>query len=139
MTELFKGATKDESRNPPRCCEPISLDEGRAIVHWEAMNEYLEKKLEWDTVAKNRTYCSKTDCGVFVRPENVNLRGRTATCQKCGMKTCTKCKKEQHPTYKRCHDLDFQGALDLIQENRWQRCSACGTGVERELGCNHMR
>ena len=139
ITELFKGATKDESRYPPRCCEPIPLEQGQTIVHWEAMDEYMEKKVEWDTLAKNRTYCSNTECGAFIRPQQVNVRGRTATCHKCGRKTCTKCKAEQHPPYQKCHDPDLQGALNVIEENRWQRCSTCGTGVERELGCNHMR
>ncbi|KAE9368754.1 hypothetical protein N431DRAFT_561107 [Stipitochalara longipes BDJ] len=137
-TALTNSATKDESRYPPRCWKPIPLEQGHSIVHWEVMNDYLEKKVEWDTIAKSRTYCSNRNCGLFIRPENVNVRGRTATCQRCRTKTCTNCKKEQHPPYAPCHDPDLQGALNLIQENRWQRCSACGTGVERELDCNKM-
>lgn len=136
----IRGVTKDESRYPPRCCKKrIPVEQRRLIVKWEVMTVFLDKMVERNTVAKNRTYCSNRECGVFVRPENVKIRNKTVTCPRCGSKTCIKCKRVECLPTVPCHDSELQGALNLIQENRWQRCKGCGTGVERTPGCNQMQ
>jgi hypothetical protein len=136
LTEMFKGAMVDESRYPPRCCEPISVEEGLPFLHWKVMRDYLEKKVEWDT--KDRTYCSNKECLTFIRPKNI--RKKKAKCPKCGTKTCSKCKKAAHNKNEPClEDQELQQTLTLIERNHWQRCKHCGAGIERTFGCNEIQ
>lgn len=135
LTEMFRAATADESRYPPRCCEPISLDQVQNFVDWKVKGDYLENKVEWDT--KDRTYCSNKNCLAFIRPENIY--GKQATCQKCRKRTCTQCKEPEHNRNIRCGETEaLQKALLLMERSGWKRCQVCGTGIERMYGCNRM-
>jgi hypothetical protein len=137
LTEMFIGATTDESRYPPRCCEPISLELGRPFLLWKVTRDYLLKKEEWDT--KDRTYCSNKDCLIFIRPWFIRGNGNDARCPKCWTKTCVKCKKAAHSRDAQCvDDPELQQTLTLITKNRWQRCKDCGAGIERTFGCNEI-
>jgi len=135
LTQIFKAATTDGFRYPPRCCRPISLDQARRLLNMKVEKDYLEKRVEWDT--NDRTYCSNKNCLAFIRP--AIIRGKKATCSKCGKTTCSECKTAAHYNETPCgKDNDLQKALSLIQRNRWQRCTDCGEGIERTEGCNHM-
>jgi len=92
LTEFFTGAAKDETRYPPRCCQPISHEGARPFLSLETMCQYQEKRVEWNT--KDRIYCSRKKCSAFISPEYV--RGKEATCSKCQKVTCSKCKKSAH-------------------------------------------
>jgi len=134
ISEMFKGAITNESRYPPRCCVPISLETAPSFLNWEIAKQFEEKKVEWDT--ENRTYCSNEECGAFVRPRNIH--GTLAYCSRCQRVTCTNCKRVGHGDRPCVDDEGVQQALQLINQNNWRRCSSCRNGVERIDGCNHM-
>jgi hypothetical protein len=137
LNELYRGATADESRYPPRCCanQPLALEQSRPLINAQILRDFLEKKVEWDT--QNRTYCSNRNCGSFIPPGNI--RGKDARCTRCRTRTCAECKRAAHDMNTPCgNDGELQGALRLLERNRWRRCEGCGNGIERTYGCNHM-
>jgi IBR domain, a half RING-finger domain len=134
LNEIFRGATTDESRYPPRCCEPIPFEQSQRLLEGQVAREFLEKQVEWET--KDRTYCSNRGCLRFIRPENI--RGKDAKCTSCRTRTCSHCKKAAHGKERCLDDEDMQGPLRVMEQNRWRRCESCGAGIERTYGCNHI-
>lgn len=127
LNEIYRGATVDESRYPPRCCadHPLTHQQSRHLLDVQVVREFLDKTVEWDT--RNRTYCSNGDCGVFIRPENI--RGKDARCTRCRTKTCAGCKKAAHDRNTSCaNDEERQEALRLMDRKGWWICGGCGNG-----------
>jgi hypothetical protein len=136
LNKMYKGATGDETRYPPRCCQPIPIEQSRRLLHADVLKNFLDKQVEWES--KDRIYCSNKTCSAFIRPENI--QGKKAKCLKCGMRTCADCKKAAHSSRKPCVG-DGHGtrlALKVMEENKWRRCPGCNNGIERAEGCNHM-
>lgn len=139
LNEIYKGATADETRYPPRCCQPIPIEQSRRLLESHVLRNFLDKQMEWETKEKDRIYCSNKTCSRFIRPENV--RGRDAKCQRCGMRTCADCKQAAHSSRRPCGAVEGHGtrmALRVMEENKWRRCPGCSNGIERTEGCNHM-
>ncbi|KAN0093675.1 hypothetical protein V8E51_016859 [Hyaloscypha variabilis] len=137
LNEIYRGATADESRYPPRCCasQSIPLEQSRPLLEAQVFREFVDKQVEWET--RNRVYCSNRNCGAFIRP--VNIRGRDARCTSCRMRTCAECKKATHAASVPCAtDEELRGALNVLERNRWRRCKGCRNGIERTYGCSHM-
>jgi hypothetical protein len=128
LTAMFQGATVEESHYPPRCCrKPISLELVLDFLSHEAVRDYLEKKLEWDT--KNRTYCYNKKCLAFINPDTI--KGKEAMCAKCRSKTCAKCKKIAHDKNVRCsEDEEIRRILQVIKRNNWRQCPRCKQAIE---------
>lgn len=85
---LLLRAIKDHTLFPPRCCRiniPSSLI-ARALSP-PMLEEFRATEVEYYT--EDRTYC--TGCGKFIPPKNI-FSGK-ATCDGCGSKTCSLCKK----------------------------------------------
>jgi IBR domain, a half RING-finger domain len=137
LNTIYKGATDDEARYPPRCCQPIPIEQSRRLLKADVLSNFLAKQVEWES--KDRIYCSNKTCSAFIRPENI--RGKKAKRLKCGTSTCADCKKAAHSSKRPCTG-DGHGtrlALKVMEENKWARCPGCNTGVERAEGCNHMK
>ena len=136
LNEIYKGATDDETRYPPRCCQPIPIEQSRRLLKADVLGNFLDKQVEWES--KDRIYCSNRKCSAFIRPENI--QGKKAKCLKCGTSTCADCKKAAHSSKRPCVG-DGHGtrlALNVMEQNNWRRCEGCNTGIERAEGCNHM-
>lgn len=139
LQHMFLAAIKDESRYPPRCCDEIPVDDNEVALYLSSntnidiVTQYKNKKIEWDT--KDRIYCSREDCALFIPSENI-VDG-VATCSTCGAGTCVICKEASHGG-----DCPMDGALQqtlgLLEQNGWRRCIECRAGVELESGCYHM-
>jgi hypothetical protein len=135
LNEIYRGATDDESCYPPRCCQPIPIEQSWPFLNAQVLSDFLEKQVEWDT--RDRTYCSNRNCGCFIRPENI--QGRDTTCLRCRTRTCSNCKNVAHDINAPCADDEgVQRALELLEQNHWRRCQGCRNGIERTYGCNHI-
>jgi len=137
LNEIYRGATADESRYPPRCCADhgIDFEQSRPLLNAQILRDFLDKAVEWET--RNRTYCSNRNCEAFIRPENI--REKDARCTRCRTRTCADCKKTAHEASVPCAtDEELQGTLRVLDRNRWRRCEGCRNGIERTHGCNHM-
>ncbi|KAI1321276.1 hypothetical protein F5Y16DRAFT_413784 [Xylariaceae sp. FL0255] len=136
LEQLFKDATTDESLFPPRCCnQPMPLDETRIYLDGKVVDEFRKKAIEFST--PNRTYCHNVNCAAFIPPTDSSESYATATCDRCGSRTCTTCKGTSHGGD--CpNDEQIQQVLELAREQGWQRCQNCLVMVELSFGCNHM-
>jgi hypothetical protein len=132
---MFSASINEESRYPPRCCEPIPLDVARPFLFWRLTRDYEEKKEEWE--CKDRTYCSSPNCRRWIPPEF--SEENNALCRHCYLVTCRLCKGAAHVGRPCPEDVEMQKTLSLLEKNRWRRCPDCHTGVERIDGCNHMK
>lgn len=134
LQELVRLATKDESLFPPRCCKKhFEMDEVRIFLPKELRDQYTLAKVEFGT--RDRTYCSRPDCGAFVPPDSIEAN--RAKCLRCPTSTCVICKKEAHQG--ECpEDPALKETLDLALKSGWKRCSACQRMIELEFGCNHI-
>lgn len=125
----------DDTLFPPRCCrQPIVPNSNvRVYLSAEIVHQYEAKKVEFDT--PNRTYCSSPACSAFIRAEFI-VADR-ATCQSCGMVTCSICKLADHGGD--CpEDEALRSVLQVAKDNHWQRCYGCYRLVELATGCYHM-
>ncbi|KAL2838621.1 hypothetical protein BJY01DRAFT_257966 [Aspergillus pseudoustus] len=134
QTELFQISLTNESLFPPRCCRrPIDLDLARIFITPELVEQYIKKKVEFET--PNRTYCHAKQCSTFTPA--AAIKSNIATCLECRFTTCTACKERAHtgdcPT-----DTELQQLLAAAKANGWQRCFNCWLIVELTHGCNHM-
>ncbi|KAE8391180.1 hypothetical protein BDV23DRAFT_171774 [Aspergillus alliaceus] len=138
-TDCLKGffirATKDEQLFPPRCCrQNIPVSAIAAKMTTEELHVFASAEVEFST--KNRVYCSNLRCGRFIPPSRIIWN--RAQCGSCQYSTCAICKNIFHYGY--CpEDPGLRGTLEFASSQGWQRCFACGTVVELETGCYHIR
>jgi hypothetical protein len=135
LTEIFTAAVNQEPNYPPRCCEPIPLYIARPFLSRRLARDYEEKKEEWE--CKDRTYCSNPDCGRWISPEF--CEEKNGLCQHCSLVTCRLRKAAAHVGRPCPEDAEMQRVVNMLERNRWRRCPRCGTGIERNGGCNHIR
>ncbi|KAK1140000.1 hypothetical protein N8T08_010996 [Aspergillus melleus] len=132
-TQLIQASFVDDSLFPPRCCRfvfPVSAV--RQFVGLDIANRYDEKSIERSD--PYRTYCSNPQCAQYIFPAQVNLY--IGTCNTCAQKTCTLCKRPEHPQGP-CAGEDTE-VLDLAEREGWRRCPGCRNLVELKDGCNHI-
>ncbi|PHH67256.1 hypothetical protein CDD81_3025 [Ophiocordyceps australis] len=136
LTHLFQSALRDGSLFPARCCgQPIPLQGNGRFLSPEIMSAYRAKQVEHTT--PNKTYCHVARCSAFLAP--TTIRGNTATCHRCGARTCVLCKNRDHQGRGRCReDEGTREVLRVAADRGWRRCQNCRTMVELQMGCFHM-
>ncbi|OTB02472.1 hypothetical protein M426DRAFT_62150 [Hypoxylon sp. CI-4A] len=134
LTQLFRGASIDETLFPPRCCkQPIPLDRSLIFLDPEVVQQFRKKAVEFSTA--RRTYCHNRNCVTFI-PQTQYVND-TAICDECGCRTCITCKNTAHDND--CpNDENLQQVIQLARDQGWQRCQNCWGMVELSIGCNHM-
>jgi methionyl-tRNA synthetase len=73
---------------------------------------YAENRVEYNTEASKRIYCYK--CEAFIREGRVERR--RAICEKCGGRTCAKCKRRYHSSSPCPMDRELDMTLKLIKK-----------------------
>ena len=113
---------------------PLSLTDARPHLGGKLADLYAEKRVEYNTEASKRVYCHK--CEVFISESRDESR---AVCQKCGERTCVKCKRKAHGNDPCPTDKELEKTLKLIKEKGWKKCPKCGRVIERVKGtCTHI-
>ncbi|KAI9371612.1 hypothetical protein BJX61DRAFT_17351 [Aspergillus egyptiacus] len=135
LTSLFQKATTDESLFPPKCCGVlIPLASVQEEMSEQDLARFKDAQIEFST--QDRTYCSHTNCGKFIPPNNIH--GDRAVCPSCRSITCQMCKRAYHDKEDCPSDTALQATLSLGSRMGWQRCYACKTLVELNTGCWHI-
>jgi hypothetical protein len=136
LEQLHRACMTEESLYPPRCCrQPMPWEDVKNSIDAKLATEFEEKKEELDTPAGQRIFCSSTTCAKFVGPAHV--ANDLATCPACNTTTCSMCKAAQH--HGDCpEDEALQQALELGDEQGWQRCSECKSMIALAFGCYHI-
>lgn len=134
ISELFDLAMKDESLFPPRCCkESITLYMASVFLNELQVRLFESKSLEYAT--QDKTYCHEISCQSFILPCNID--GEKATCQDCGLMTCTICKSAVHDGD--CpQDPAHVALMATAAAEGYQTCSQCKRLVELNFGCYHI-
>lgn len=90
LTQTFIHASFDIAYFPPRCCNRVEIP-ARLVSNdfsTQEMENYTDAAIEVKTL--KRTYCSKTKCGKFVPPANIDAD--SANCTRCGTLSCIHCR-----------------------------------------------
>ncbi|KAI1852338.1 hypothetical protein JX266_002516 [Neoarthrinium moseri] len=135
---LIETATQNEQQWPPKCC--LNNIPERTIISntdSELQREYRLKAEEWGIPIGERIYCPQRDCGLFVRPDQINYGLRLARCS-AGHWTCSICLNPQHTSDACPQDRDMQRTEELAEEEGWKRCIGCRAYVEHREACQHM-
>lgn len=132
---LILGATNDESKFPPRCCDnDVPRTVIRSVLNAEELKEYNAKALEYST--KTRLYCAEPTCAAFIPPSTI--KDEHGNCLKCGRTTHVICRSFAHPGIDCPQDTELHALLKVAEQKKWKRCSACRRMVELMVGCNHI-
>ncbi|KAH9209696.1 hypothetical protein DL95DRAFT_394163 [Leptodontidium sp. 2 PMI_412] len=116
-TRMFNLATCQESSYPPKCCSQISLTAAREHLDRDTRKRYEKKRIEWDTSAKKRVYCSRKNCNTFIPPDSVDRK--RASCLECGRNTCLRCKAPEHQG-RQCSDNEaLKTTLKTLERKGW--------------------
>ncbi|KAL4906165.1 hypothetical protein BDW74DRAFT_151417 [Aspergillus multicolor] len=96
VAELFKQAIKDEAEFPTYCCrgETLEIDAVREFLDADLIEQYENKKAEYETPGRDRVYCCVPTCSEFIHPSLA--KGNIAICPKCRARTCICCKSRAH-------------------------------------------
>ncbi len=136
LTQMFVGATKDESQYPPKCCrQRMSYRGAEPLLERGVAAAYREKAREYE--CNDKVYCSNKKCGAFIRMEW--RAGKMGRCGKCGEKTCLGCKNRWHGEEGKCViEEEERKTLELLKRKGWKWCVWCGVAVEKVGGSNEM-
>lgn len=153
---------------PPRCCgfEITLASAGDFLDGVENSADKVGLKEQYVRVLEKRTvdpvFCSRgcmkdlkdleegeeegVQRAMFILPEDIKEEEDLAVCRKCGLGTCTLCRKPA-PHKKG----GKEGGCDVGEEEReeirykrlsgrsgWRCCEACGMMVSRDVGCAHV-
>ncbi|PFH62757.1 hypothetical protein XA68_11980 [Ophiocordyceps unilateralis] len=137
----IKDASADESKMPPRCCEPVPASVIQAILEPASQEVFLRAVVQFSTPRESRIVCPSASCGVFIpRRRHVDPKAPfTATCHRCHTRVCTLCKRDAHPTGKDCpQDAQVQATSRAGFGPGRKRCYKCRRLVERPDGPTHL-
>jgi hypothetical protein len=129
--------------------------------------EYRTKFEEWRTDAKDRVYCPRPTCSVFIPlkqlraagkiPDETNAKGKrdskdpavpsleglaatpSIDCPKCTTVICVACKSFAHPMEPCQDETQNDEMLALLAKWGYKRCPRCGHGTRKMFGCSHMQ
>ena len=133
LETTFSLSLKDETTYPPRCCwYNIPFKEVQKHLPPSLSREFQSRQLEMQT--KNKTYCHKPDCSVFIAPHSIH--NGEAICQKCSARTCANCRCSAH--FGPCSEGEDAAFMEFAKSKSWKRCPTCRRMVEKEDGCSHM-
>ncbi|KAK3714051.1 hypothetical protein LTR37_008080 [Vermiconidia calcicola] len=134
LENLYTSCLTDETLFPPRCCQqefPWNL--AKPYLTQRCKSLFGGKRAELET--KDRTYCHVPTCSVFIKPDTIS--GDLASCPKCHVGTCVRCKGQAH--YDACpRDEALDVLMGTASLNQWQRCFGCRRVIELKTGCNHI-
>lgn len=133
---LFKGAMKDESLFPPRCCRTheVPIELARPLLGDTLAARFEEKAVELRT--QDRTYCHVPHCSESIKPESIV--GNVGRCTDCWSRTCALCKGRRHKGEDCPLDEGRRQIEQMARENGWRQCDGCKRMVELNYGCFHM-
>ncbi|GKT48046.1 putative efflux pump gsfJ [Colletotrichum spaethianum] len=135
---LIATAVQNEQQWPPKCClNDIPFRTILRYVSKDLGKTYKDRAAEWKIPVGERIYCNQSDCGLWVRPDHVNLGLGIARCANAHW-TCTICRGPQHDNSDCPQDRDLALTNALAEEEGWQHCSQCQALVEHREACQHM-
>lgn len=140
IVKIFETAVSDRSFFPARCCSgPIDTVESVLdCLELSLAGKYNDRRVELE--ATDHVYCSVSKCSALIPPARIHHDGY-AYCQKCGQRTCAKCRcpKAMHSLTGSCGtDADVEELKKIAQAQEWQRCRKCQRFVELDDGCYHI-
>ncbi|KAL8890067.1 MAG: hypothetical protein Q9215_002748 [Flavoplaca cf. flavocitrina] len=139
VMRLFQRAMTDETLFPPQCCEMnIPLARVRSQVTTEFEAAFRERKIEMDTPASERTYCSYQACSTFLKSNADNLRINKIRCPKCNTRTCITCKAVAHESDYCPQDPAVVSLMATAASQGYKQCPSCHLLIELTFGCNHI-
>ena len=133
INRVFELSVEDESNFPPKCCDPLTLEDTGSFLSSEIYEKFREKSEEFS--ATTRTYCFDPTCAAFISPKAIG--DDKAKCPACQKMTCTRCKAEDHEG-DCAENLADQSFMIAVAEAGFQRCQQCTRVIERAQGCNHI-
>ncbi|KAJ6476499.1 hypothetical protein C8R47DRAFT_1141594 [Mycena vitilis] len=140
LSNLATSCIGDESLFPLQCCRQNLPMDGADGVYAQLdirLRFSLHKKsLEFGTIFKERLYCPRPTCSVFL--------GSTAgfsdsvTCPRCTTEVCVSCKQIAHPGEMCGENAAVEQVKALARQQRWQTCPGCAQIIDLQQGCFHM-
>ncbi|KAF9879757.1 IBR domain-containing protein [Colletotrichum karsti] len=135
---LIATAVQNEQQWPPKCClNDIPYRTILRYVSKDLGNTYKERSAELKIPVGDRIYCSEPDCGIWIKPDQVNRGLEIARCTN-GHWTCIICRGPQHDNADCPQDRDMALTHALAEEEGWRRCGKCLALVEHREACQHM-
>jgi hypothetical protein len=97
---------------------------------------FRKKAVEFATVFKDRLYCPRPTCSVFLGSTADHLDN--VVCPRCATEVCVTCKQTVHPGEACGESLAVQQVKALAREQHWQTCPGCAQIIDLQQGCYHM-
>lgn len=138
FASLISISVQNEQQWPPKCC--LNEIPHRTILRYVPENlkaQFRERSSEWNIPVSDRVYCSRPDCSLWVKPDQVDHAARLGRCDR-GHSTCTMCRGEEHGQLDCPQDRDLNLTNQLAEEEGWKRCLRCHALVEHREACQHM-
>ena len=98
---------------------------------------FQERAREMEIPIAERVYCSHADCGLWIRPNQIDPASRQARCDN-GHEICSLCRGPTHDNEDCPQDQDLNLTNRLAEEEGWKRCYNCNALVEHREACQHM-
>lgn len=128
-------AQKDESNWPPKCCKKIPQRTILAVLKGDAKTQFTQKRTEYSTKLRRRTYCHDPACATFIPQWWFGCPQVACPARKCRQWTCTLCKGNANSNH--C----TKAARELRELNAklgYQKCPGCSRIIEHIDGCQQM-
>ncbi|KAK6992386.1 RBR-type E3 ubiquitin transferase [Favolaschia claudopus] len=97
---------------------------------------FTKKAQEYTTVFKNRLYCPRPTCSIFLGSIENHLEN--PACPRCATEVCIRCKQIAHPGDACGENVAVEQVKALAREQHWQTCPGCGQIIDLQQGCFHM-
>ncbi|KAF8155218.1 hypothetical protein K438DRAFT_358015 [Mycena galopus ATCC 62051] len=141
ISNLATACIGDESLFPLQCCRQNFPMDGPQGVFGQLdlrLRLSLRKKIaEFGTLFKNRLYCPRPTCSVFLG----SVADRTnsqVVCPLCTTEVCVSCKQAAHPGEMCGENEAIEQVKSLAREQQWQTCPGCSQIIDLQQGCYHM-
>jgi hypothetical protein len=115
------------------------MDGAHGVYGWLDVRlrlSFEKKAVEFATVFKDRLYCPRPTCSVFLGSTIDHLDN--VVCPRCATEVCVSCKQTVHPGEACGESLAVQQVKALAREQHWQTCPGCAQIIDLEQGCYHM-
>lgn len=143
LKRLFTLSTSDPQLMPPRCCTEKEIPLAHVDKLFDVKFKVLWNRKFAEYATKNRLYCPKKGCGIWIKPKYIGKEKSTGReigiCKECKTEVCKKCNMKWHGRRECDNDEGTKRVLELGKEQGWKRCYNCREMVQLAEGCNHMR
>ncbi|QDS75519.1 hypothetical protein FKW77_005181 [Venturia effusa] len=143
LKRLFTLSTTDPQLMPPRCCTEKEIPLAHVDKLFDVKFKVLWNRKFAEYATKNRLYCPKKGCGIWIKPKYISKDKKTGReigiCKECKTEVCKKCHMKWHGRRECDNDEGTKRVLELGKEHGWKRCYNCREMVQLAEGCNHMR